>query len=133
VATPQCGALFLVLAPGQPYDDGVEDGQRDQSQGGAQGDAVELVADEGDQEGDRPWAGPEFVAQQREDQDNFDDAMQQQVRGGESDGRAGQAVGDLRRWVAMTSWGSSESSCRVSALTMRLIVAGDTARSGHRR
>ena len=41
------GALFLVLAPGQPDDDGVEDGQRAQAQGAAEGNAVELVADEG--------------------------------------------------------------------------------------
>jgi hypothetical protein len=51
LAVLPCGALFLVFAPGQPDDEGVEDGQRDQAQGEVQGDAVELVADEGGQEG----------------------------------------------------------------------------------
>lgn len=94
-----CGwcALFAVLPPGQPRDEGVEDGQRGQPEGGVQGDAVELVADEYDQEGDHPGVGPQSVAQQRGDQDDLDNAVQQQVGGAEQDGGAGQAVGQAQQ------------------------------------
>src|SRR5450631_656747 len=67
--------LFAPLSPGQPDDERVEDGQGAQSEGGLQGDAVQLVSDEDQQERDRPGVGPDLVAQQRCHQHDFGEAV----------------------------------------------------------
>ena len=55
------GSFGAVFAPGEPDQEGVEDGQQGQADGEVDGgDPVELVGDESEQQADEPGIGPQL-------------------------------------------------------------------------
>src|SRR5262249_39616397 len=93
---PGSAALFLPLAPSQPDHERVERGQSDEPGGWEERDPVELVHDEDDQSNYEPRVRPQLVAQQGSDEDDLDDAVNEQIGGGEPDCRSGQAITEMQ-------------------------------------
>src|SRR5207247_4465446 len=92
------GSFGAVFAPGEPDQEGVEDGQRGQADGEVDGgDPVELVADEGQQQHDQPRVGPQLVFQHQRHQDYLGDAVAEQVDGAEQGGAVAQVGGGVQQ------------------------------------
>src|SRR5829696_10164295 len=88
-------SLTPVFTRRQREDQGIEDGQGDEAGGRVQSDPVQLVTDEETEESDHPGIGPELVEEQRDDQQDLDRAVRQQVDGTEAHRTAGEAVGTV--------------------------------------
>src|SRR5262252_4166625 len=73
-------SLAPVLTPGQPYQKGVENGQRGEPDREVHPrEPVDLVGDERQQQGDQPGVRPQLVAKDESDEHDFGDAMAEQV------------------------------------------------------
>lgn len=83
-------ALHSIFPPGQDQDGRVEQGERDQSDGRVERDPVQLVADKQGQDRNHPRARPQLVEKQRDDQDDLDEAVGEEIDGTEQDGWPGE-------------------------------------------
>jgi hypothetical protein len=95
VFTAGC-AFGSVFAPGEPHQQGVEDGEGDQADRRVHGEPVQLIADECQQQRHQPRVGPQVVSQHEHHEHQLRYAVAQQIDRAEQRGRRGQVAGRMQ-------------------------------------